>query len=102
MAASLEETERRRLALIVDVAHELRTPISTIEGYAEGLLDGVVEVSPDTFALLHSEAGRLHRLADDLRELSRAEARQLSLHPKPVPPNQLVEAAVARFRPQFD
>lgn len=102
MAASLEETERRRLTLIGDVAHELRTPISTIEGYAEGLLDGVVEASSETFALLHSEAGRLHRLADDLRELSRAEARQLSLHPKPVPPSQLVEAAVARLRPQLD
>ena len=62
MAASLEEVERRRLALIGDVAHELRTPLSTIEGYAEGLLDGVVEATPATFALLHREAGRL-RLA---------------------------------------
>src|SRR3990170_1901852 len=70
MAASLEETERRRLALVGDVAHELRTPLSTIEGYAEGLLDGVVESSPETFALLHREAGRLRRLVDDVQELT--------------------------------
>lgn len=101
MAASLEETERLRLALVGDVAHELRTPLSTIEGYAEGLLDGVVENSPETFALLHREAGRLRRLVDDLQELSRAEARQLSLRPRPVAPKQLVETAVARLRPQF-
>ncbi len=102
MAASLEEVERRRLSLIGDVAHELRTPLSTIEGYAEGLLDGVMEATPETFALIHREAGRLRRLVDDLQELSRAEARQLTLHPRPVAPRHLVEAAVARLRPQFE
>lgn len=102
MASSLEEVERRRLALIGDVAHELRTPLATIEGYAEGLLDGVVESSPETFALLHREAGRLRRLVDDLQELSRAEAKQLTLHPQVVEPHHLVETAVARLRPQFE
>jgi len=102
MAASLEETERRRLALIGDVAHELRTPLSTIEGYAEGLLDGVVDGSPETFALIHKEARRLRRLVDDLQELSRAEARQLSLHPRPIVPQHLIDAALVRLQPQFD
>jgi signal transduction histidine kinase len=101
MAGSLEEVERRRLALLGDVAHELRTPLATIRGYAEGLVDGVVEASPETFALLLREAGRLTRLVDDLQELSRAEARQLTLHPVPLPPKRLVESTVARLRPQF-
>jgi len=102
MASSLEEVERRRLALIGDVAHELRTPLSTFEGYAEGLLDGVVQPSPETFALIHSEARRLRRLVDDLQELSRVEARQISLQLRPVEPRRLVEAATARLRPQFE
>lgn len=102
MASSLEETERRRLALVGDVAHELRTPLSTIEGYAEGLLDGVVESSPETFALIHREARRLRRLVEDLQELSRAEAKQISLHPRPLGPKHLVETAVARLLPQFE
>ncbi|MDA8217093.1 MAG: ATP-binding protein [Dehalococcoidales bacterium] len=101
MAASLEETERRRLALVGDVAHELRTPLATIEGYAEGLIDGVVEPTPETFALLHTEAGRLRRLVDDLQELSRAEAHQIALHPRPVPAARLLEMAGARLNPQF-
>lgn len=42
LAVALEETERRRLAVIGDVAHELRTPIATLEGYLEGVLDEVV------------------------------------------------------------
>ncbi|MHB1006030.1 MAG: sensor histidine kinase [Chloroflexota bacterium] len=101
MAASLEETERRRVALVGDVAHELRTPLSTIEGYAEGLMDGVVEPSPETFALLHTEAGRLRRLVDDLQELSRVEARQVSLHPRPTPPSRLLQAAAMRLGPHY-
>jgi signal transduction histidine kinase len=67
MAASLEQTERRRLELVGDVAHELRTPIATLEGYLEGLLDGVVEPNDRTWAKLHAEAGRLRRLVDDLQ-----------------------------------
>src|SRR5207247_1173379 len=44
-----EATERRRRELIGDVAHELRTPIATLEGYLEGLLDGVVQPEPSTW-----------------------------------------------------
>ncbi len=101
MAAELESAERRRVTLIGDVAHELRTPLATIEGYTEGLLDGVVEPGAKTWALLHDEVGRLRRLVHDLQELSRAEARQLPLHIRPCHPVELVAQAVARIAPQF-
>lgn len=101
MAGALEQTERRRLELIGDVAHELRTPVATLEGYLEGLLDGVVEPSERTWATLYAEAGRLRRLIDDLQELSRAESRQLSLAIQPVAPVALVEATLERLRPRF-
>ncbi len=57
LAVALEQTERRRLEVIGNVAHELRTPIATLEGYLEGLLDEVIEPSPRAFAMLHTEAG---------------------------------------------
>jgi signal transduction histidine kinase len=101
MAAELESAERRRVALIGDVAHELRTPLATIEGYTEGLLDGVVAPGAETWALLHDEVGRLRRLVQDLQELSRAEARQLPLHQRPCDPAELVGQALARITPQF-
>lgn len=101
MAAELESAERRRVALIGDVAHELRTPLATIEGYTEGLLDGVVAPGAETWALLHDEVGRLRRLVQDLQELSRAEARQLPLHIRPVDPAVLVAQTLARIAPQF-
>jgi signal transduction histidine kinase len=101
MATELEAAERRRVALIGDVAHELRTPLATIEGYAEGLLDGVVEPGPETWAVIHDEVRRLRRLVQDLQELSRAEARQLPLKFQPVAPRALIEQAVSVIAPQF-
>ncbi|MDQ2995801.1 MAG: ATP-binding protein, partial [Chloroflexota bacterium] len=101
MAAELEAAERRRVALIGDVAHELRTPLATLEGYTEGLLDGVVEPGAETWALLHDEVGRLRRLVQDLQELSRAEARQILLHIQPSTPTMLVAQALARVAAQF-
>jgi signal transduction histidine kinase len=101
MAAELEAAERRRVALIGDVAHELRTPLATIEGYTEGLLDGVVAPGEETWALLHDEVGRLRRLVQDLQELSRAEARQLPLQLRPCQPAELVDQAVRRIASQY-
>ena len=97
MAGELEATERRRVALIGDVAHELRTPLATIEGYIEGVLDGVVLPSDATWALMHDEVGRLTRLVRDLQELSRAEAKQLALHPSRIACAALIAQAVARL-----
>jgi signal transduction histidine kinase len=74
--------------------------VAVLEGYLEGLLDGVVEPDASTWALLHGEASRLRRLIDDLHALSRAEAGQLALHVGPVAPAAIVEAAMARIASQ--
>ncbi|WP_322496069.1 HAMP domain-containing protein, partial [Chloroflexus sp.] len=94
MAAALEDAEQRRVALIGDVAHELRTPLATIAGYVEGMLDGVVEPDDGTWALVLDEVNRLRRLAGDLQELSRVEAGQVALHLTAVAPAALSAAAV--------
>lgn len=101
LAVALQETEQRRLAVIGDVTHELRTPLATLEGYLEGFLDEVIEPSPQTWAMLHTQVGRMRRLVDDLQELSRAEARQLPLTLQPVAPHQLVHNALALVEGQF-
>jgi signal transduction histidine kinase len=101
MAGALETTERRRRELLGDVAHELRTPIATLEGYLEGLLDGVVEPGAPTWARLHGEAGRLRRLVDDLQELSRVEALQIPLALRPTDPAEIARVAVDRISALF-
>jgi signal transduction histidine kinase len=99
MAGSLEATERRRLQLVGDVAHELRTPITTLDGYLEGLEDGVIEPNPETWRLLRTETGRLTRLVTDLSELWRAEARQLPLRTEAVDMAVLAREVAERFAP---
>jgi signal transduction histidine kinase len=99
MAGSLEATERRRLQLVGDVAHELRTPLATLDGYLEGLQDGVVPASPATWRLLRTETARLNRLVNDLQELWRAEARQLPMQMERLDVMPVVTQAVERSRP---
>jgi len=99
MAGSLEATERRRLRLVGDVAHELRTPLATLDGYLEGLQDGVVAAAPETWDLLRRETARLTRLVGDLQDLWRAEARQLPLRLAQVDVAALARDAVEGARP---
>jgi histidine kinase len=102
MAETLERTEQRRSELIGDVAHELRTPLTSVKGVMEGLVDGVLAAEPATFLLVQREVARLQRLVHDLEELSRAEAGQIPLEPRPVAPADLVRAAADRLQPQFE
>ena len=60
-------------------------------------LASYVDPSEATWALIHDEVGRLKRLVSDLQELSRAEAKQLTLHPQAVPPAELLERACSRL-----
>lgn len=101
MAATLEQTERRRRELLSDVAHELRTPLATIDGYAEAATDGVIEPDERIWRAIRTEVARLTRLADDLQKVSRAEERQLDLQLVPVEPKEIVDAAVAAATPSF-
>ena len=102
MAATLEQVERMRRDLIADVAHELRTPLASIDGYMEALIDGVVPGEPETFQRVRREARRLQRLVADLQELSRVEAGQLPIQLRSVAVGDLVDAALGHLRPQFD
>lgn len=75
--------------------------LATLQGYMEGLMEGVVEPSDETWALLYGEAERMRRLVDDLRQLSRAEAGQLKLDVAAVSPEELVRTATERMLPLF-
>jgi signal transduction histidine kinase len=95
MAASLEEIENLRRNLMIDVAHELRTPLSNIRGYLEALIDGVLPPSPETLALLQDETMRLIRLAEDVLDLARADAARGHLQREPIDLRAEIEAALA-------
>lgn len=101
LADALDQTERRRLALLADVTHELRTPLATIGGYMEGLLDGVIKPSTQTFSLILNETSRLQRLIEDLELLSRVEAGQLPVVARRTDLEEVLRGVVTQFEPIF-
>jgi two-component system sensor histidine kinase BaeS len=102
MAEKLYQVESMRRQLIGDVSHELRTPLTAIKGSMEGLMDGVLPATDETYQQIHQEADRLNRLVDDLQELSRVEAGAFELDLRPMKLAPLLETLAKRFRQPFE
>jgi histidine kinase len=79
LGGALQETEQRRARLVSDLAHELRTPITSLDGFIEGLEDGVFQADAETLGAMRGESRRLLRLATDLGALSRADEQAFDL-----------------------
>lgn len=102
LGRTLAETESRRVRLLGEVAHEMRTPLTVIEGSVEGMIDGVLPVGPERLGRVSDEVRRLRRLSDDLAALSRTEEGRLRLVLASADLRAVVTAAVERLRPQAD
>ncbi len=102
MAVSLQTYEAERKAMIADIAHELRTPLATMQLRIEALSDGLISFNEDEAKLLQGQVGLLSRLIDDLRVLSLADAGRLSLNLTEVELNQLAESVMQQTKPRAD
>ena len=94
MATTLQDTEHRRRELLTDLAHELRTPLATVDSFLEGIEDDVIPASADTWRTMREQTSRLRRLVDDIDSVSRAEERQLDLHRQTVHLDDVVDEAL--------
>ena len=83
MAGKLENAERQRRNMVADVAHELRTPLSNIQGYVEAVRDGVLEPDRATIGTIHQQVLYLADLVEDLRLLTETEADDFRLNREP-------------------
>jgi two-component system OmpR family sensor kinase/two-component system sensor histidine kinase BaeS len=97
MASRLEAQDRQRRDLMADIAHELRTPLSVIQGRLEGLLDGVYPRDDQVIGGLIDETRLLSRLVDDLRTLANAESGTLHLQKEPTDLAVLIQDVVRSF-----
>ena len=102
MAEDLEEAERLRRNLTADVAHELRTPLSNIQGYLEAIKDGLVQPTPATIDTIHAQAIHLSRLVEDLRLLAQAESGDLELNLSSVQVGELLRGSMEAMRPRAE
>jgi len=98
MSASLQRAEQARRAQTADIAHELRNPLSVLQGTLEALADGVYEPTPDNIEPALDQVRTLNRLVGDLRTLALADAGELHLERQPVNVGALLEHAVEAYR----
>ena len=101
MAARLAGTERVRQRMLADLAHELRTPLASVEATIEAVADGVLPADAGTWATLAEQTGRLNRLVEDLAVVSRAMERALNPDLRTVPVAELTAAAAAAVRARY-
>ena len=98
MAGDLENNAQLRRNMVADVAHELRTPLSNLNGYLEAIRDGVIKPDAETVRLLSEEGATLSSLINDLQELSLADAGELKLTYRPEDITTLIKEAAAAVR----
>ncbi len=102
MADGLQDAERQRRNMVADVAHELRTPLSNIQGYTEAIRDGLLQPDHTTLETIHQQVQSLSRLIDDLQLLSDAEAEDFRLSRELESLDEVVRAATEAFRPRAE
>ncbi len=100
MAASLERARDLERHFLLSVSHDLRTPLTSIRGYAEAIADGTAEDQGRAAEIIGAEASRLERLVTDLLDLARLDARQFGLELRPTDLSELVPDVAAGFERQ--
>jgi len=102
MARNMAATERTRAEILRDLAHEIRTPLTTVRGYHEALADGVFTMDPETYATIGAALSRVERLVRDIARVSSAEERRLDLRLQQTTVSELIESAIAAASHAYD
>jgi signal transduction histidine kinase len=105
MAAQLDQSRGSERAFLLSISHDLRTPLTSIRGYAEALADGTLDDADPkerkrAATIIGAEGRRLERLVRDLLDLSQLDSRRFSFHPRPCDVTELVRDAAEAFSPQ--
>ncbi len=93
LAERLESTETTRRRMLADLAHEMRTPLATVDAHLEAVEDGIRTLNADTLGVIRLSTQRLRRLAEDISAVSRAEEGTLGIARQPISAAELARAA---------
>lgn len=104
MAADLEQLESSRRSFVANVSHELKTPMTTIGGFIDGMLDGTIppERQSEYLSIVSAEIKRLSRMVVSMLNLSKIEAGQLDLKFAPVDIQSLLVETTLNFEKQIE
>ena len=101
LAQRLDAVEITRRRMLADLAHEMRTPLATLDAHLEALEDGVRELDEPTLSVLRSSTGRLGRLAKDISAISQAQEGGIEIRPVSTNSRELTDAALRVARDSF-
>lgn len=102
LAQQLDSTDETRQRMLSDLAHELRTPITTIAAQIEAAEDGIRTPGAHMYGVIRAATSRLERLADDIDDVSRAGERQLRVDLAPIAVKDITTAAVREAQSGYD
>lgn len=102
MSGRVAASQRSQREFVADVSHELKTPLTSIQGFAQALMDGAAETPAarqHAAEVIYTEAGRMHRMALDLLDLARLDAGTAKLEISAVDVCALLDGVLEKFRP---
>ncbi|MGZ8196600.1 MAG: ATP-binding protein, partial [Methylosarcina sp.] len=102
VAEALARSEQARRRWMADISHELRTPLAVLRGELEALQDGIRPLSREAVDSLYGDVMRLHRLTDDLYQLSLSDQGALSYRKMRVDPAALLQEDLASLALEFE
>ena len=100
MAQQVGRSHRTLRDFLANVSHELKTPLTSVRGFSQALIDGSVKQRDDFVEagrIINDEAVRMRALVDDLLYLSQVEAGEIQMHPERLNPWELLDATRERF-----
>lgn len=103
MVGRVQRTQKSQRDFVANVSHELKTPLTSIQGFAQAILDDTAdtpEARRQAAQIIYSEAGRMHRMALDLLDLARLEAGTADLKMSSVDMGALLRTIIEKFTPQ--
>ncbi|MBI5954331.1 MAG: HAMP domain-containing histidine kinase [Chloroflexi bacterium] len=103
MIARTQASQKSQRDFVANVSHELKTPLTSVQGFAQAILDGTADTEESrqqAAQVIYDEAGRMHRLALDLLDLARLDAGTADITMSPVNLPALLNAVREKFMPQ--
>lgn len=103
MNTRVQTSQESQHDFVANVSHELKTPLTSIQGFAQALLDGMAstpEAQKQAAQVIYDESGRMTRMVLDLLDLARIDAGTLELQHSPVDMSALLNNIAEKFAPQ--
>jgi signal transduction histidine kinase len=97
MSAALQQAQHSQRDFLANVSHDLKTPLTSIQGFSQAIMDGAVKDPAHAAAIIHDEAARLNRMVTELTDLARLQAGRLSMRSKPIDVGAVLAAVCQRL-----